>query len=76
MAGCDVSNSGTRLKENGTWRKGLHRKRLKILEARAGVGHGGIDVKRESIREETIKRCLCHGEIHTWMKQISVEIIK
>ena len=47
-----------------------------MLEARSGVRHGGVDVKRESIREETIKRCVCHGEIHTWMKQTSVEIIK
>ena len=51
-------------------------KRLLILEAKAGVGHGGVDVKWESIREGTIKRCVCHGEIHTWMKQTSVETIK
>ena len=40
------------------------------------MGHRWVDVKRESIREETIKRCVCHREIHTWMKQNSVEIIK
>ena len=40
------------------------------------MGHGGVDVKRESIREETTKQCVCDGEIHTWMKQTSVEIIK
>ena len=33
-------------------------KRLLILEAKAGVGHGGVDVKWESIREGTIKRCV------------------
>ena len=33
-------------------------------------------MKQESVREETIKRCVCHGEIHIWMKQTSVEIIK
>ena len=47
-----------------------------MLEVRAGVRHGGVDVKRESIREETIKRCVCDGEFHTWMKETSVEIIK
>ena len=46
------------------------------LEASAGVGHGGVDVKQESIREEAIKRCDFNWEIHTWMKQTSVEIIK
>ena len=23
------------------------------------MGHGGVDVKREFIREETIKQCVC-----------------
>ena len=40
------------------------------------MGHGGVDVRRESIGEETIKRCVCDGEIHIWMKQTSIEIIK
>ena len=44
------------------------------MEARAGVGHGEVDMKPESIREETIKRSVCHGEIHIWMKQTSAEI--
>ena len=35
-----------------------------------------MDVKRESIREETIKRCVFDGEIHIWMKKTSIEIIK
>ena len=39
-----------------------------------GTWRGGC--VRESIREETIKRCVCDGEIHTWMKQTSVKIIK
>ena len=51
-------------------------KTLYILETRAGVGHGGVDVTRESIGEETIKRCVCDEEIHIWIKQTSVEIIK
>ena len=38
-------------------------KTLKILETRAGVGHGGVDVRWESIGEETIKRCVCDEEI-------------
>ena len=46
------------------------------MEARAGAGHGGMDVKRESIREETMKRCAFDGEIRIWVKQTSVEIIK
>ena len=40
------------------------------------MGHGGVDVRRESIGEETIKRCVGGGEIHIWMKQTSVETIK
>ena len=38
--------------------------------------HGGLDVRRESIGEETIKRSVFDGVIHIWMKQTSVEIIK
>ena len=38
--------------------------------------HGRVDVRRESIREETIKQCVCDGEIHIWMKQTSVGIKK
>ena len=59
VVSCNVSDSGTSLKENGTWGEGLDMKRLQILEARAGVGHGGMDIKRESLREETIKWCVC-----------------
>ena len=42
------------------------------------MGHGEVDVRRESIGEETIKLCVCvcDGEIHIWMKQTSVGIIK
>ena len=39
------------------------------------MGHGGVDVKPESIREDTINR-VCHGEIHISMKQTSIEITK
>ena len=46
------------------------------MEARAGAGHGGVDVKGESIRGETMKQCVFDGEIHIWMKQTSIEIIK
>ena len=46
------------------------------MEARAGAGHGGVHVKGESIRLETMKRCVFDGEIHIWMKQTSLEIIK
>ena len=35
-----------------------------------------MDIKRESLREETIKWCVCDGEINTWIKQNSVESIK
>ena len=40
------------------------------------MGHGGVDVRQESIREETIKWCVCDGEIHIWMKETSVQIIE
>ena len=62
-----VSDSGARLKENGTCREGLEMKKLQLLEVRAGVGYGVVNVKWESIREEAMKRCVCHGEIHIWM---------
>ena len=35
-----------------------------------------MDVRQESIVEETIKQCVCDGVTHIWMKQTSVEIIK
>ena len=44
------------------------------MEARTGVGHGAVDVKPESIMEETIKQSVCHREIHICMKQTSLEI--
>ena len=34
-----------------------------------------MDVSDKTIREETTKRCVCHGKIHTRMKLTSVEII-
>ena len=41
------------------------------------MGHGGVDVRRESLRERDHEtECLCDGEIHIWMKQTSIEIIK
>ena len=40
------------------------------------MGHGGVDVGRKSIREETIKPSECDWEIHIWTKQTSVEIMK
>ena len=40
------------------------------------MGHGSVDVRWESIKEETIKQCVCDGEIHIWMKQTSVGFIK
>ena len=36
------------------------------------MGHGEVDVRWESIREETIKQCVC-DEVD---KQTSIEIIK
>ena len=30
-----------------------------VVNIRAGVGHGGVDVRRGSIDEETIKQCVC-----------------
>ena len=50
-------------------------KRPQILEARAGVGHGVVDVNDKFIKEGTTRLCVCHGEIHTRMKLTSLEII-
>ena len=64
MVSCDLSDSGACPKENGIWREGLGMKRPQILEARAGVGHGVVDVNDKSIKEGTTKRCVSWGNPH------------
>ena len=38
------------IEKNGTWGEGLDVRRVQILEAKASVGYGGINIDREFIK--------------------------
>ena len=47
-----------------------------MLQAKANVGYGGVNMEPEFLTEETIKWHACDGEINTTMKQTSIKSIK